>query len=172
MTFHTLFSPSRLHYLSVAALALAFNAFALYLQYGEDLQPCVTCIDIRVGLWGVFIFSILASLKTSYSWIFAALSACCSIFSWHEIYQSLNSLYSSTGFLSACELRPAIATIIPIDDWLPALFGVKGMCGKAFWSVAGVEFEVVKTTFVAISLLVGYHIIALFNGVISLFKED
>lgn len=172
MTLYSVFSPSRSHYLSLAVFALLFNAFALYLQYGEGLQPCVTCIDIRVGLWGVFVFSMLASLKRSVSLLFAALSASCLFFSWYEIHQSLNSLYSPTGFLSACELRPAISVIIPIDDWLPALFGVKGMCGKAFWSFAGVELEVVKATFIAISLLAGYHIIVLFKGIISFLKSS
>lgn len=171
--FGKLFSAgSRRHYLAIAGIATLFNFFALYLQHIEGLPPCVTCIDIRVGLWGVTLFSLLAATTIRpllMAWAIGVIAAFCYV--GNMIYGSMEELYWSSGLFASCNLRPAIADYLPVDEWLPSMFAVKGMCGKTFWTIAGIELEVVQSTFYAISALVVFHGIGIVNGVFQRFAK-
>jgi len=51
-------------------IALSANAFALVLQYGFDIQPCVKCIDQRIALYLVAISSLLAIIIPKHTFTF------------------------------------------------------------------------------------------------------
>lgn len=79
-----------------------------------------------------------------------------------EAYRAKDSLFAT------CALEPAISAFIPVQEWFPAVFAVKGMCGEAFWNFMGLELEIVGLTTLGIGVMM---LVALSPLVLGLVKK-
>jgi disulfide bond formation protein DsbB len=145
-------------------IALAFNMFALYLQYIEGFQPCVQCIDIRVGLYGVTLLSLFGVLASKIKAIllYPFYMATIGVFVYtycltYDAYLSTKQLFAS------CDIEPDIAAFIPLHEWIPSVFGVKGMCGEVYWNFMGIDFEIVTMTAISLPILLFILIAPMFG---------
>ena len=64
-TLYTL-STQRRSWLLLAALALALDGIALFLQHVLQVEPCNECIYIRVGVLGIALAGLMGALAPSY----------------------------------------------------------------------------------------------------------
>jgi len=142
-------------------IALSANAFALVLQYGFDIQPCVKCIDQRIALYLVAISSLLAIIipKHTFTFTLARIAALSSMaYSLYLSYLHFYEFYLSDMPSTSCSFEPSLPSWLPLHEWIPALFEVKGMCGKTEWTFLGydlVAHTFFGLTFMAVLLLAG-----------------
>jgi disulfide bond formation protein DsbB len=136
----TRLSP-RQAYAAVAALCVAFIAYALYLQFFEDLDPCPLCILQRYAFVLVAVFAALGALLPapragqilgSLALLSALLGA--GLAAWHVKLQWFPPEIGSCG--------PGLTYLIlelPLARALPRIFQGGGDCTLIDWSFLGLS---------------------------------
>ncbi|MAW98078.1 MAG: hypothetical protein CMN72_00145 [Sphingomonas sp.] len=148
-------------------VALAMNAFGLYLQHMKGLEPCVKCIDQRVALYLVSLFSLLRAAVSSCKktrriitiLTLASVSYATYLAVEHHIMAS-----NPNPFAMTCALDPNLPSWLPLHEWIPQLFAVKGMCGETelkFLNKGLVEWTMIGCSALSLYTLVGFSRITL-----------
>jgi disulfide bond formation protein DsbB len=121
---------SRRYWLALLALAVLFEATALYFQYALDYGPCVLCIHVRMLVAGLMLVSLLgfALYRTRSGSIVAHLF---SIVVLAGIVQRAYLLLGiERGFVEGeCSVELGLPAWLPLDQWFPLMFQVHAACG-------------------------------------------
>ncbi|MDO4626094.1 MAG: disulfide bond formation protein DsbB [Pasteurellaceae bacterium] len=132
-------STQRIGWFLLLISALAFEACALYFQYGMDLRPCVMCIYERVAIFVIAFSGLIGCLLPQYLlWrLFAlAIGLAGAIKGLMLAIKHVNyQLHPSP--LNQCTYLPEFPDTLPLDKWLPSLFQPTGVCTDKSWEFLG-----------------------------------
>lgn len=134
-------SSKRGPWLLLAAIALALDGVALYLQHGLQVEPCNECIYIRAGVLGIAVAGLIGALAPQY-WAmrFAGLVAWLAALGWslYRVTLLLNlEQVVREGGEASCKRFRGFPDWIPLDTWLPEVFQPRAMCGMVSWTFLG-----------------------------------
>lgn len=129
------FSTSRTLWLLLAAIAVALELFALWLQHVMLLRPCVMCIYERFALLGIILAGLLGAIVSNSTFRFAALALW--IFSaWKGLElawaHAIIQMYPSP--FSVCDLAVRFPTWLPLDRLFPQFFVASADCAESQWT--------------------------------------
>ena len=132
-TFKT-YTQKRLLWMVLAVIAIALETIALYAQHYLGLEPCNECIYIRAGILGLFIASILGLVAPRQWYVRSiALIVWSSSLIW-SLYRTniLRTLEENVrnGAPSGCGRFKGFPEWLPLDQWVPAMFEPRAMCGE------------------------------------------
>ncbi|AWB67573.1 disulfide bond formation protein B [Saccharobesus litoralis] len=122
----------------VFASALGLEIVALIFQYGLGYEPCVKCVYTRVAVLGIALSAIPALINPkalplrliSYVCFWVCLVWALIIANDHIYMQrDVNPLFA------VCESIPNFPNWMPLHEWLPSVFEVRGMCGDVNWQL-------------------------------------
>lgn len=108
---------------------VGFESVALFYQHILDYGPCPLCIHTRIGVLGFILVSIVALLVNRVLWwrISHLLNAVILAWMSERAYMLLGT---ERGFVyTECGVDSGLPTWLPLDQWLPAVFGVMESCG-------------------------------------------
>ena len=132
------FSPHRrLPWLMVAGSALVLEVFALYFQYGLQLDPCVLCIYQRATVAGILITALLVSLAPRQRWLRVPGFIALLLLAAFGIKLALDLVAAESGATFGCSFEAEFPTWLALDDWFPAFFSPTGLCGDTGWRFLG-----------------------------------
>lgn len=122
---------SRSWWLLLLVFSVALFSAALFLQHVLGFEPCELCIYQRVALLGIIISSLVSLLKPK-SRVLCALSTCGAMYcavrgallAWQQI-----EIFLRPNKLHICHARAKFPALLPLDDWIPAIFEVRALCG-------------------------------------------
>ncbi len=121
---------------------IGFESVALIYQYMLGYGPCPLCIHVRIGVAGFVLVSIVALLVNHLVWwrISHLLNAVIMAWLSERAYMLLGT---ERGFVyTECGVDAGLPFWFPIDQWLPAVFGVLESCGytpKLFFGISMAE---------------------------------
>jgi len=120
--------------LSFALLLLS----ALVFQYIFKMEPCIKCIYQRVGVISLciiftipLIFRGAVARTITYISSLLVICKCLTIAREHSLKQHNLDPSGSCGF------RPDFPDWLPLDQWLPSIFEVRGACDQINWLFQG-----------------------------------
>jgi disulfide bond formation protein DsbB len=135
------FSRSRGPWLLLAALALAMEGCALYLQHMLQVEPCNECIYIRAGVAGMGVAGLIGALAPRFlAMRLTALAVWVSALGW-SLYRAnlllkLEQIVRDGGE-GSCARFKGFPEGLPLDSWLPGVFEPRAMCGEIKWAFLG-----------------------------------
>ena len=136
---------------------VGFESVGLIYQYMLDYGPCPLCIHVRIGIAGFVLVSIVALLVNRLAWWRISHLLTAAIMAWlsERAYMLLGT---ERGFVyTECGVDSGLPSWFPIDQWLPAVFGVLESCGytpKLFFGISMAEaLMVLFPTMLLISLM-------------------
>ncbi|MDD2880357.1 MAG: disulfide bond formation protein B [Rhodoferax sp.] len=128
-------------WLLLAALALALDGVALYLQHVLKVEPCNECIYVRVGVLCIGLSGLLGALAPKYLAVrLVALAAWLAALGWSlsRIYLLLDlERVVREGGEASCKRFKGFPDWMPLDTWLPNVFEPRAMCGTVSWTFLG-----------------------------------
>ena len=108
---------------------IAFESVALFYQYMLDYGPCPLCIHVRIGIAGFILVSIVALLVNRLGWWRISHLLTAGIMAWLS-ERAYVLLGTERGFVyTECGVDAGLPSWFPVDQWLPAVFGVMESCG-------------------------------------------
>lgn len=134
-------STQRWSWLLLAAVALALDGTALFLQHVLHVEPCNECIYIRAGVLGIALAGMIGALAPRY-WPMRllALAAWVGALGWSlsraVLLLDLERIVSSGGEAS-CKRFKGFPDWLPLEKWLPNVFEPRAMCGTVSWTFLG-----------------------------------
>lgn len=134
-------STQRGAWLLLAAIALALEGVALYLQHVMQVEPCNECIYVRVGVLGIALAGLLGALAPRYMVMrLVALAAWLGALGWSlsriNLLLDLERVVRAGGEAS-CKRFKGFPDWLPLDTWLPNVFEPRAMCGTVSWVFLG-----------------------------------
>jgi protein dithiol:quinone oxidoreductase len=139
-TIHTQ-STRRGLWLLLAAVALALDGGALYLQHVLQVEPCNECIYVRAGVLGIAVAGLIGALAPKYLVVrLIALAAWLGALGWslHRVTLLLDlERIVSEGGEASCKRFKGFPEWMPLDIWLPEVFEPRAMCGMVSWTFLG-----------------------------------
>lgn len=142
--------------LSISAFGLV--GFALYLQHGLGLEPCVKCIYQRVAVLTIGVAGLIPLINPerpvlrSAGYLLWLTGAGWGLIIAHEHY-SLQ--YSANAFFMVCDTFPNFPSYLPLHEWLPGLFGAPGLCGDIDWQFLGWSMPAWMRVIFSLYLVIG-----------------
>jgi len=129
------FSTSRMPWLVLAAITVALELFALWLQHVMLLRPCVMCIYERCALFGIMLAGLLGTIASNRTFRIAALALW--IYSaWKGLElawaHAIVQLYPSP--FSVCDLAVRFPAWLPLDSLFPQFFVASADCAEIQWT--------------------------------------
>lgn len=152
---------------------------ALFYQYALGMEPCFLCIQQRALIFGIFIFSVAGYFfhvkKTGSPTVwrkflvfcFALITAIFSLYGYDIADAHLaNSSQEAFSYLfTSCGTGSPFPALLPLDEWMPSLFGVKTSCDGEIAKAFGVEMPVyVKFFSLLVCVLCCAKLIFAFKG--------
>lgn len=139
-TLHTL-STQRRSWLLLAALALALDGAALFLQHVLQVEPCNECIYIRAGVLGIALAGLIGALAPSYRPMrLLALAGWVGALGWSlsrvVLLLDLERIVAAGGDAS-CKRFKGFPDWLPLEQWLPHVFEPRATCGEVSWTFLG-----------------------------------
>ena len=134
-------SSKRGLWLLLAAIALALDGGALFLQHVLQVEPCNECIYVRTGVLGIAVAGLLGALAPKYLVMrLFGLTAWLGALGW-SLYRvtlllDLERIVSEGGEAS-CKRFKGFPDWMPLDNWLPQVFEPRAMCGMVSWTFLG-----------------------------------
>lgn len=137
--FHLFYTWSlrRKPWMVLAFSAIAFEAAALYFQYGKNLQPCVMCIYERAAVLGILIASLIAMIAPHWLLLrflgiigFIASSSSGLILAYNHTQIQLHP-----SPFSACSPYAHFPSWLPLDKWASWMFQPHGDCSIIVWKM-------------------------------------
>jgi|AntRauMFilla1563_2_1112583.scaffolds.fasta_scaffold17037_3 disulfide bond formation protein DsbB len=124
--------------LSISAFALLITA--LYFQYAMDLLPCIKCIYQRTAVIGVLMAAVIPLLYNHTYTRLAAYSVWAySCFEGIRVAREhLDIIFASNPFANICDIVPNFPSLLPLHEWLPAIFAATGDCNENSWQFSGI----------------------------------
>lgn len=157
----TRLSP-RQAYAAVAALCVAFIAYALYLQFFEDLDPCPLCILQRYAFIAVGIVALIAAAhgpgragRAAYGALIALASAVGAAVAGRQTWLQHNPP-------KALDCGPDLAYMLesfPLSQVLPKIFKGEGDCAKVVWKFLGLSIPEWALVWFALFALAGLYLL-------------
>lgn len=128
---------SRTLLLLIAPACFGLLAFALYLQFYHDMQPCPRCILQRYAFWGVALFSLIGAATNAVRpaaglALIAALSGA---------YAAGQHLWVRAHPDAGCGIDPletSLNTFLTARLW-PSMFQADGMCTADYPPILGLH---------------------------------
>lgn len=124
---------------------------ALYFQHFMNLLPCVMCIEERLLIFALAIFSLIPLINPrlvplrifAYIGIIVIAYIGFDLADEHVLIQS-----GEGGFMASCSLYPRLPEWMPLYEWFPSLFMPSGNCGEISWTFMSISMvEWVKFIF-------------------------
>ena len=139
-TLHTL-STQRRSWLLLAAVALALDGAALFLQHVLQVQPCNECIYIRAGVLGIAVAGLLGTVAPRY-WPMRWLALCAWVgalgWSLSRVFLLLDLERAvRAGADASCKRFKGFPDWLPLEQWLPNVFEPRATCGTVSWTFLG-----------------------------------
>ncbi|WP_394239771.1 disulfide bond formation protein DsbB [Vibrio astriarenae] len=135
------FSKSRLSWLLLFIIILAFEATALYFEHVMLLAPCVMCIYERVAMLGIAVAALIGAIAPRnpvIRWLGLAGWG----FSSHKgLMLSLEHVdyqFNPSPF-KTCDLFVNFPDWAPLNQWVPWMFEAYGDCSKVVWEFLGLS---------------------------------
>lgn len=121
-------------FISLGLACIGLNIAALIFQYIFGMEPCVMCIYQRIILAAItpilFLCAYAKNLKFFY--IGAITSMAGILYGAKIAYSHAYNQFNSNPFAS-CSFRPEIYDYIPLDNFIPSVFEVRGACDQINW---------------------------------------
>lgn len=137
---------SRTPWWALAGIALAMEAFALVSQHVWGLEPCNECIYIRFGVAGLLLAGLggaLAPRLLLVRLLFGALSVLSLGYALARAYVLVDLERKVTaGAAASCGRFKGLPGGLPLQEWWPAVFEPRGMCGQITGTFLGQSFAV------------------------------
>ncbi|GAA3962663.1 disulfide bond formation protein B [Allohahella marinimesophila] len=158
----------RLFYVLLLLAVAGLYAFALYLQYARDLEPCPLCMAQRVAMIAMAVAAILGLLLPSMVGINGEIHRSHSNLSWLQVFATvLAFLFAVAGAALAArqlwlqslppELVPAcgpgfdyMLEVFPMSEVISMMLHGSGECAEVQWQFLGLSIP--GWTFIAFSL--------------------
>jgi disulfide bond formation protein DsbB len=110
---------------------------ALFFQHYMNLAPCVMCIEERILILSLAVFSLipminpkLMSLRViGYLGLILIAYAGYDLAAEHVLLQK-----GEGGLMATCSIYPRVPSWLPLHEWLPSLFMPTGNCGEISWT--------------------------------------
>ena len=134
-------STKRGLWLLLAAIALALDGGALFLQHVLQVEPCNECIYVRTGVLGIAVAGLIGALAPKYLTMrLIGLAAWVGALGW-SLYRvtlllDLERIVSEGGEAN-CKRFKGFPDWMPLDTWLPEVFEPRAMCGMVSWTFLG-----------------------------------
>jgi disulfide bond formation protein DsbB len=134
-------SAKRGPWLLLAAIALALDGVALYLQHVLQVEPCNECIYVRAGVLGIAVAGLIGALAPRYlAMRIAGLAAWIAALGW-SLYRVILLLNLEQevreGGEASCKRFKGFPDWLALDIWLPEVFQPRAMCGMVSWTFLG-----------------------------------
>jgi disulfide bond formation protein DsbB len=136
LTFLNSLPESRKSWLSLAAIATAFELTALYFQHVIGLAPCVMCIYQRTAILGVVFAGLIGAIAPKQLVVRIVAYALWGVSAFKGLFIALehvNIQVNQSPFFS-CDFRPNFTHTIAVDEWLPFFFKADGDCASISWT--------------------------------------
>lgn len=124
--------------LMTIGLFLLMEGIGLYTQYVLGFSPCSNCVLIRAYLT-LIAFSGIVSLTASLMKLSNKIHKLISVIMSYAlgtagsvlalVYSYDNYLIESGKKFGSCELNSPFPDYLPLDQWLPSVFKLEGLCG-------------------------------------------
>lgn len=126
-------------------LTLSFSAFALFLsalyfQHYMNLQPCVMCIEERLLILSIAIFSLIPVINPRFIplRIIGYLGIMFIAYVGFYLADQHVDIQKGEGlFMASCNIFPRLPEWFPLHEWYPNLFMPTGNCGDISWTLWG-----------------------------------
>lgn len=134
-------STQRRSWLLLAAVALALDGIALFMQHVMHVEPCNECIYIRAGVLGIAAAGVVGALAPKF-WPMRllALSAWVGALGWSLsrviLLLDLERIVRAGGDAS-CKRFKGFPDWLPLERWLPNVFEPRATCGTVNWTFLG-----------------------------------
>ncbi len=121
-------------FLSLAFACIGLNIAALIFQYVFGMEPCVMCIYQRIILAAITpVLFMCAYIKNPVPFFIGVITSFAGILYGMKVaYTHAYNQFNSNPFAS-CSFRPELYDYIPLDNFLPAVFEVRGACDQINW---------------------------------------
>lgn len=124
---------TRLYWLCVVLISLAFEFCGYWFQYQMNLKPCEMCVYERAGFAAIMLIALVVIIHPKYlkfvgipAWIYASVMS---------LLISIEHIEAETNIFAQCNSVIAADRFwIPLDKWLPSFFNPTGSCGDIPWS--------------------------------------
>ncbi len=121
---------SKLYWLGLVILALSMEGMALLYQYVGDYEPCVLCIHVRLWLLLLIVVALLALVWRDKSLANAASHLVVGGVMVAMTERSYQLLATERGWIfGSCNMDAGLPEWFALDQWFPAVLGVKEACG-------------------------------------------
>jgi disulfide bond formation protein DsbB len=121
-------------------LSLSFFSLfltAIFFQYYMNLEPCVMCIEERMLILSLAIFSLIPIINPKiiplriigYLGIILISYIGYDLAAEHVLLQK-----GEGGFMETCSIYPRVPSWLPLHEWFPSLFMPTGNCGEISWT--------------------------------------
>lgn len=131
----------RFGWLVLAFSAFAFEAAALYFQYGMKLEPCIMCIYQRMAVAGIGFSALIGAIAPSFfiTRITAIIGWTVSAAWGAEIAYEHVKIQTNTDPFSffTCDSQLNLPEWFPLNEWLPGVFEATGDCNTIDWQFLG-----------------------------------
>jgi protein dithiol:quinone oxidoreductase len=159
----------RFFWVSLAAVAVAMEAFALISQHAFGLQPCNECIYIRAGVLGLGIAGVLGAISpqtlllrwTACVLVLVSLSGSL----WRAWTLVDIEKQVSEGAALGCKRFKGFPDWLPLERLVPEMFEPRGKCGEIVGAVLGPSFA--GWTLVGLVALAGLVVLAFVQSTLS-----
>jgi len=125
-------AQQRLFWYFGIAYFLLMEGIALFYQYALEYYPCALCVQVRAWVVGAIITATLGSLRVRdfwWRWMFLTLTVA---FLAGGLYTSWYAWGVEKGTIFAsCTMGAGFPEFMPLDQWIPWLFGADGICGQS-----------------------------------------
>ena len=126
----TRIGTSGLYWLALLVIGLAFEAVALFYQYGLDEMPCVMCIQVRLWVMALIILALLVLALRRLRFIPLAGHFLTVVIAAGLLERSYRLLGTERRFLYGdCGFDLGLPAWFTPDVWFPAMFQVESTCG-------------------------------------------
>jgi disulfide bond formation protein DsbB len=143
-------------WLLVISLSAVFFSGAIFYEYAFDMPPCYLCVQQRALVLGILLSSLFGyafytkniDKPTKLKDAAIILSVCINItFALLAFEIASEHLATSTSsefsfLFSSCETGTPFPSFMPLDQWLPFLFGVKASCADGMAEALGLKMPV------------------------------
>ena len=111
---------------------LVMECIALYYQYFLQFLPCALCVQVRAWVLGAIFSAVFSTYFRFIFWIrFVGLSTTI-FFIGGALYTSWYAWGVENGtVISSCSIGAGFPRFMPLDQWVPFLFGANGPCGQS-----------------------------------------
>lgn len=137
------YSRGRIAWFLLLISTLLFEATALFFQHGLGLAPCTLCIYQRIAILGILLASLIALCSPKH-FIFRIIAT----FVWlYSAFEGFNLAYFQArlqfapNLTDTCAINPEFPSWLPLDKWLPNVFGAYGYCADKLWSFLTIEMS-------------------------------